>query len=169
MFLTEKEIRTEWFYNLPCVCETESTSLREHCQQMCIAQPPANLHQKTDKSSLWWLCSGLIASSPLCFFCLRNRANSGRKQRYFLLSLSGKAKMVVSSDGHSRPLLHTFEKTHLSTYIKKSTWINSLRLSSEDSMALKKLFAQHPSILDPQTYLKIRRPRWRLTSLVPEH
>lgn len=83
--------------------------------------------------------------------CHRNRGNSGRKQRCFLLSLSRKAKMVVSSDGHSRPLLHTFEKTHLSTYIKKSTWINSLRLSSEDSMALIKLFAQHPSILDLQT------------------
>lgn len=101
--------------------------------------------------------------------CNRKRGNSGRKQRYFLLSLSGKAKMMVSSDGHSRPLLHTFEKTHLSIYIKKSTWINSLKLSSEHSMALNKLFAQQPSILNPQTYLKIRRPRWRLTSLVSEH
>lgn len=169
MFLTEQEFGTEWFYHLPCHCETEPTPLRERCPKRAWH----NLLQVFTRKLTRVLSGGCALVSLLLpqhekkkKICHRNRGNSGRMQRCFLLSLPGKAKMMVSSDGHSRPLLCTFEKTHLSIYIEKCIWINNMGLASEDSVALIKLFAQYPSILDPQSCLQIRRPRWRVTSLV---
>lgn len=94
----------------------------------------ASLYQNTNKSSIWWLCSDFITYLPQHEKKKKKKSvietcNSSRMQRCFLLSSSGKAKMAVPSNGHSRPLLFTFEKTHLSIYIEKCIWINTIGLT----------------------------------------